>query len=102
MDQDITRVERWRIFHTLLTNSFCLTSLSKVFLSFVEGLLGSCRSAKHLSVGLNVEASCSTSSLLRVRSASVRDLLSCSSSTTGGISVRVREGRDEKEKGTYS
>ena len=46
MNQEIKRVERWRRFHTLSTNSFCLTSVSKVFLSFVKGLLGSSRSGK--------------------------------------------------------
>ena len=83
-------MERWRRFHTLSDNFLCLTSLSKVFLSFVEGLLlGLLGLARlDLSVELDVEASCSASSLLRVRSASVRDLLSCSSSTTGRVLVR--------------
>ena len=93
MNQEI---KRWRRFHTLSTNSFCLT----VFLSFVEGLLGLLDLARlDLSIELDVEASCSALSLLRVRSASKRNLLSCSSSTTGSVSVRVREGRDEREKG---
>ena len=70
------------------------------FLGGLHGLLGLAR--LDLSVKLDVEASCSTSSLLQVRLASVRNLLSCTSSTTSSVSVRVREGRDEKEKGTYS
>ena len=90
-------MERQRRFHTLLTNSFCLT----VFLSYVGGLLGLFGLARlDLSVKLDVEASCSALSLLQVRSASVHNLLSCSSLTTRSVSVR--EGRDEKGKGTYS
>ena len=61
MNQEIKRVERWRRFHTLSTNSFCLTS-SKVFLSFVEGLLlGLLGLARlDLNVEFDIEASCAS------------------------------------------
>ena len=96
MNQEIKRVERQRRFHTLSTNFFCLAG----FLSFVEGLLGLFGLARlNLSVELDVETSCSASSLLRVRAASVRDLLSCSSSTTTSVSIEWERGGIRRKRG---
>ena len=82
-DKEGGKVEE--ISYSFSTNSFCLTSLSKVFLSFVKGLLSLLGLARLYLGKLDVEASYSASNLLRARSASVRDLLSCSTQLQGSV-----------------